>query len=249
MSIQSAMSSQPAMIKVFSQKLDRKWSKCSKVGPYKKNCKEILDIHEIPRDHYYVEGRTYNEKWGVTCLVPQAQWHALLQGAHARNQTEGVGDLSTSLMHVAESDFFIGCDRSQQHELVDIFLRFTINYASVFGGTPPTCLEAARERGALVDMNAERFDALYDTPEKKKKKNRRRRTRRKKKKKSCPPAPMQVRSEFDGHDLVPLARKNKPAPAQPLGIEPLRRGIEQLWSARDARNVVEKANGDKKVVV
>ena len=244
------MSSQPAMIKVFSEKLEPRWSNCCSTGLYKKHCKEVLDIHEIPRDHYYLEGRAYNETWGVTCIIPQAKWHAMLQGAHARNQTEGVDDLSESLMEVKKSDFFIGCNRSQQHELADYFLRFAINYASVFGGTPPTCLEAARERGALVDMNAERFDALYDTPKKKKNNNRRRRTRRKKKgKKTAPPAPKQVRSEFDGHDLVPLPAKKKPAPAQPLGIEPLRRGIEQLWSARDARNAVEKENGDKKIVV
>ena len=111
------MSSKPAMIKVFSEKLERKWKQCSKVGPYKKNCKEILDIHEIPRDYFYLEGRTYNEKWGVTCLVPQAQWHELLQGAHARNQTRDFGDLPESLMHVMKSDFFIGCDRSQHDEL------------------------------------------------------------------------------------------------------------------------------------
>ena len=243
------MSSQPAMIKVFSEKLEPRWSNCCSTGLYKKHCKEVLDIHEIPRDHYYLEGRAYNETWGVTCIIPPDRWNELLQGAQERNLTEGFADLATSLVNTLKSDFFIGCDPSQHNDLADYFMGFAINYASVFGGTPPTCIEVARERGALVDMNAERFDALYDTPKKKKNNNRRRRTRRKKKdkKKTAPPAPKQVRSEFDGHGLVPLPAKTKPA--QPLGIEPLRRGIEQLWSARDARNVVEKANGEKAIVM
>ena len=233
------------MIKVFSKKLEPRWDDCCTLGDYKDTCKELLDIHEIPRDYYFLDARTYNETWGVACYLSPEAWDEQLQLAHARNRKDGIADILTSLVALMQSDYFEGCDRSQHFQLSEQFETFAVNYASVFGGTPQTCLEVARERGALVDMTAKRFDALYDAPEKPRKKNLHRCTR--KKKKAPAPVPKQVRSEFDYHDMVPLPRKK--LPAQPLGIAPLRRGIEQLWSARDARNVVEKANGEKAIVM
>ena len=238
------MSSQPTMFKVFSKVMDRRWNKCNKTLSFSLDCNQLLDIHEIVRGTYYLDARRYNEDWGVVVYLSEGQWQQVLQMGRENVAREGRAIMKRRTRKFMRTDTFKGCSKQCCQAMMTYFVQFAANHAVLFGGTPPMAYDVARERGALVDMNAERFDALYDKPEKKP----RRRTRKKRKHKKKA-GPKQVRSEFDGHGLVPLPSKKKPAPAQPLGVERLRRGIEQLWSARDARNVVEKQNGVKNVVV
>jgi len=237
------MSSQPAVFKVFSKVMDLRWNICNQTKQFSQYCNELLDIHDIPRGTYYLDGRRYNEEWGVVVYLPVDHWEAVLQFGRETVARVGRAAMKRRTRKLMRSDYFKGCSKARCQEVTKHFVQFVANHAALFGGTPPKAYDVARKRGALVDMKAERFHALYDTPEKKP----RRRTRKKLKRKKKKPAPKQVRSEFDGHDLVPLPAKT--TPAQPLGIEQLRRGIEQLWSARDARNVVEKANGEKAIVM
>ena len=208
------------------------------------------DIVEFGDSDRYMDGSAYNKRWTSRLIISNDMWNVIVENKRIDLETFGRGHWKRFLRKVARSPRFRTCHSDDMDSDRDQFAGFCGMWYLVFGKAPRSVLTIARERGALVNDQVPFFEPVPDqVGQKKKRKNRKR-----KKAKVKAQVATQVRSEFDDHDWVPAPMSNrqkrkldneKPDPV----VDPLRRGIEKLWSARDARNVVEKANGEKTVTV
>ncbi len=208
------------------------------------------DIHDVSSDivefgdsDVYLDGSVYNKRWTSRLIINNCLWNVIVENKRVDLEDFGRGHWKRFLRKTSRSPRFRGCHSDNRDDHRDMFAGFCAMWYLVFGKAPRTMLTVAREHGALVNDPLPFFEPVPDQAGQKKRKNRKRKTNVKVR--SQVPEP--VRSEFDDHDWVPVPMSNrqkrklekeKPEPV----VDPLRRGIEKLWSARDARNVVEKAN-------